>query len=124
MSFGGRAGKVAQQIPHSARWTPWGLPYLISVIEFEIGNEAQDRTRLALTQFFNYSRPRSGTALDHVLNNDLLLQEAMASGLGLNAVAATHFLLESARLNNQEYDNLMTPPSARITVVTRTFGGA
>ena len=64
---------------------------------------------MALKIFFDFSRPRGATALDHVLNHDLLLQEAMTNGLGLNSVGMTHFLLERARLSDTEYDNLLTP---------------
>ncbi len=109
MSLGGRAGRIAQTIGHNQLWTWWGLPFLILTLETEIGNEFQDRVRGSLTAWSRYQRPNNATAIDHVCNYDILLQEAMTHGLQLNAVGMTHFLLETANLSDTDQNNLLMP---------------
>jgi hypothetical protein len=102
MSLGGRAGKVARSIPQSQLSTPHGLGYLLWRVEHAIGNEAQDYARLEVRKFFRYKRPKGCHAIDHVMNFELLYEEAEKHGIWMNDTIKAHFLMETAGLSEQE----------------------
>ena len=53
MSLGGRAGRIAQSIPHAVLSRVVGLHILLTRLEADLGAELQDRVRLAAREFQN-----------------------------------------------------------------------
>jgi len=68
MSLGGRGAKIARGLDLNTLSQPWGLAFLIQRLEADLGSEAQERQRFALTAYENQQRGRNTSFIDHVVN--------------------------------------------------------
>ena len=102
MSLGGRAGRIAQSIPHSVLSRNDGLWILLNRLESDLGSELQDRVRTAHREFQRFRRPRGMPAAEFVAEFEKRYGEAQQHGLQLNTVMLTLQLLESAMLTESQ----------------------
>ena len=102
MSLGGRAGRIAQSIPHSILSRNDGLWILLNRLEGDLGAELQDRIRNAAREFQKYRRPKGMNASEFIIEWERRYGEAQQHGLALNTVMLTLQLLEAAQLTEQQ----------------------
>ena len=102
MSVGGRAAKIARSLDFAMLSQPWGLAYLIQRLEADLGSEVQERQKAAIAQFNAYARGKGTSYIDHIVNFELLLEEAERHGAYLNDVMKTSALLKTAHLSMEE----------------------
>jgi len=109
MSLGGRGAKIARSIDFQILSQPWGLAFLIQRLEQDLGSEVQERQRYALDAYNNQSRGRNTSFVDHVVNYELLLEEAEKAGARFNNVMKSNHLLRTARLTRSEEQWVLQP---------------
>ena len=86
MSLGGRGAKIARTIDFNVLSQPWGLAYLIQRLEQDLEAEAQERQRHAMNAYNSLSRGRNTSYQDHVVNFEIVLEEAEKAGAAFNDV--------------------------------------
>ena len=109
MSLGGKAARIARSIDLTTLSQPWGLGYLVYRLECDLGSESQERQRAALDNFTAYQRGKGASYIDHVMNFELLLDEAIKAGAQWNDVMKSDKLLKSARLSSDEERWVLQP---------------
>ena len=98
MSLGGKAARLAQQIPQHVLSQPNGLHILLTTLEHEFGAELQDRIRSAAKDFKSFRRQRGQNATEYIADFERRYLEATTHGLHMNQTMLTLELLESACL--------------------------
>ena len=98
MSLGGRGAKIARSIDFNVLSQPWGLAYLIQRLEQDLGTEAQERQRYAIEACNSLTRGRNTSYQDHVVNFELLLEEAEKAGAAFNNVMKSSHMLKTCLL--------------------------
>ena len=109
MSLGGKAARIARSIDLATLQQPWGLGYLVYRLECDLGSESQERQRAALDNFGNYQRGKGSSFIDHVMNFELLLDEAVKAGAQWNDVMKSDKLIKTARLTADEERWVLKP---------------
>ena len=102
MSLGGRAQRVAMQIPQHVLGTRQGLSILLARLEADIGSEIQDRVRAAGKNFERYRRPKGQNAADFVIMFEQLYAEALGHGLMMNRTLLSQKLIDAASLSEHQ----------------------
>ena len=102
MSLGGRAGRIAQSIPHNVLSRADGLFILLSRLEGDLGAELQDRVRMAAREFQKYRRPKGMNSSEFLVEFERRFSEAQQHGLNLNVTMLTLQLLEAAQLSEAQ----------------------
>ena len=102
LSLGGRAGRIAQGLPHALLGRRDGLFLLLQRIERELGAELQDRVRQAGRSFMKFRRPRNMQAAEYISEFERLYAEGVQHGLYFNPTMLSMLLLEHAGLSNAE----------------------
>ena len=102
MSLGGRALRIAMQLPQHVRGARNGLAILLARLEADIGSEIQDRVRLAGRNFEKYRRPKGQNAADFIVVFENLYSEAVGHGLMMNRTLLSQKLIDAASLSDHQ----------------------
>ena len=112
LSLGGRAGRIAQGLPHDWLGRRDGLFLLLQKIEQELGSELQDRVRNAGRQFLKFRRPRNMQAAEYISEYERLYTEGVQHGLYFNPTMLSMMLVEHANLSTTQEDWILQTVAA------------
>jgi hypothetical protein len=102
MSLGGRAQRVAMNIPQWVLGQRNGLAILLARLEADIGSEVQDRVRQAGKNFERFKRPKGQNAADFIVIFENLYSEAVGHGLMMNRTLLSQKLIDAAGLSDHQ----------------------
>jgi len=115
MSLGGRGAKIARAIDYNILQQPWGLAYLIQKLEQDLGSESQERQKYALEAYNNLQRSRNTSYQDHIVNFEIVLEEAEKAGAMFNNVMKSNHLLKTCRLSRLDEQWVLQPVSGDLS---------
>ena len=112
LSLGGRAGRIAQSLPHDLLGRRDGLYLLLQKIEAELGTELQDRVRSAGRLFMRFRRPRNMPASEYISEFERLYTEGVQHGLFFNNTMLSMLLIEHCGLTQSQEEWILQTVAA------------
>ena len=112
LSLGGRAGRIAQSLPHELLGRRDGLYLLLQKIETELGSELQDRVRSAGRLFMRFRRPRNMPAAEYISEFERLYSEGVQHGLFFNTTMLSMLMIEHCGLTSSQEEWILQTVAA------------